>query len=129
MVSPSSDGTLSSETPLAAAAAVAAAAGTAVGFVTASNLTSSQHQQCSSITSTGLAAGDISAKNAAAVFSEINTGKNNIMYHLCSMYIIIIFPNINIVTFRVMIARKKNNEKKSFGKSYNTINVFFLLLQ
>ena len=45
------------------------------------------------------------------------------------MYIIIIFPNINIVTFRVMIARKKNNEKKSFGKSYNTINVFFLLLQ
>ena len=107
VVSPSPDGTLSSETPLAAAAAVAAAAGTAVGFVTASNLTSSQHQQCSSITSTGLAAGDISAKNAAAVFSEINTGKNNIMYHLCSMYIIIIiFPNINIVTFRVVIARK-----------------------
>ena len=87
MVSPSPDGTLSSETPLAAAAAVAAAAGTAVGFVTASNLTSSQHQQCSSITSTGLAAGDISAKNAAAVFSEINTGKNNIMYHLCIIYV------------------------------------------
>jgi len=77
VVSPSPDGTLSSETPLAAAAAVAAAAGTAVGFVTASNLTSSQHQQCSSITSTGLAAGDISAKNAAAVFSEINTVKAN----------------------------------------------------
>merc|ERR1719189_1672187 len=35
VVSPSPDGTLSSETPLAAAAAVAAAAGTAVGFVTA----------------------------------------------------------------------------------------------
>jgi protein phosphatase-4 regulatory subunit 3 len=76
-VSPSSADTLNSETPLAAAAAVAAAAGTAVGFVTASNLTSSQHQQCSSITSTGLAAGDISAKNAAAVFSEINTVKAN----------------------------------------------------
>ena len=30
------------------------------------------------------------------------------------MYIIIIFPNINIVTFRVVIARKKKIMKKKF---------------
>ena len=62
--------TLNTETPLAAAAAVAAAAGTAVGFVSASNLTS-QQQQCSSVTSTGLS-GDLGAKNT--VFSELNAG-------------------------------------------------------
>lgn len=65
--------TLNTETPLAAAAAVAAAAGTAVGFVSASNLTS-QQQQCSSVTSTGLS-GDLGAKNT--VFSELNAGKAN----------------------------------------------------
>ena len=41
------------------------------------------------------------------------------------MYIIIIFPNINIVTFRVVIGRKKKNEKKVLVKVTIVLTCFF----